>query len=130
MPGMTRYRAGKCGRRKNSVGKEFIFLNSPDKGLIRAPPVQVVEEHTGDDQRPRNLRLRCVPCVDCVHLGRISLDHVLYAVENAVTAGCCGQSREAEERNHQTADDQADAVDGIRNCNGLQTAEDRVAAAS
>ena len=46
-----------------------------------------------------------------------------------MTAGCCGQSREAEERDHQTADDQADAVDGIRNCNSLQTAEDRVAAA-
>ena len=46
-----------------------------------------------------------------------------------MTAGCCGQRREAEERDHQTADDQADAVNGIRNCNGLQTAEDRVAAA-
>ena len=99
------------------------------KGLVGAPPVQVVEEHTGDDQRPRNFRFRCIPCVDGVHFGRISLYHVLDAVHDAMAAGCSGQSREAEERDHQTADDKADAVDGIRNRNCLQAAEDGVAAA-
>ena len=46
-----------------------------------------------------------------------------------MAAGCSGQSCEAEERDHQTADDKADAVDGIRNRNCLQAAKDSVAAA-
>ncbi len=33
---------------------------------------------------------------------------------------------ECEERDHEAADQQADAVYGIRYCNSLQTAEDRV----
>ena len=53
----------------------------------------------------------------------------LDAVHDAMAAGCSGQSREAEERDHQTADDKTDAVDGIRNRNCLQAAEDSVAAA-
>ena len=46
-----------------------------------------------------------------------------------MAAGCSGQSCEAEERDHQTADDKADAVDGIRYCNCFQAAKDSVAAA-
>ena len=46
-----------------------------------------------------------------------------------MTASCCRQCREAEEGDHQTADNQTDAVDGIRYCNCFQAAENRVAAA-
>ena len=49
------------------------------------------------------------------------------AVENAMTASCCRQCREAE-KDHQTADNQTDAVDGIGNSNCFQAAENRVAA--
>ena len=46
--------------------------------------------------------------------------------EGAVAAELTGQEHEAEYRNEQAADDQAEAVDGVGQCDCLQTAEDRV----
>ncbi len=99
------------------------------KGLVGAPPVQVVEEHTGDDKRPRYFGFGSIPSVDGVQLGRIGFNDVADAVHDAVAAGGSGQCGKTKEGDHQTADDQADAVDRIGYGNCLQTAENRIAAA-
>ena len=44
----------------------------------------------------------------------------------AVAAQLTGQEHKAEYRNEQTANDQAKAVDGVRQCNCFQAAEDRI----
>ena len=52
--------------------------------------------------------------------------HTLY---QTAAGGLVTQQRQREERDHQAADDKADAVDGVGYGNRLQTAEDGVAAA-
>ena len=99
------------------------------KGLIRAPPVQVVEEHTREDERPRQSRFSSIPRSPCVELFGFGLYKVLDPLYQTAAGGFVTQQRQREERDHQAADDKADAVDGIRNRNCLQAAEDGVAAA-
>ena len=99
------------------------------KGLIRAPPVQVVEEHTREDERPWQSRFSSIPRSPCVELFGFGLYEVLDTLYQTAAGGLVTQQRQREERNHQTADDKADAVDGVGYGNRLQTAEDGVAAA-
>ena len=99
------------------------------KGLIRAPPVQVVEEHAREDERPRQSRFSSIPRSPCVELFGFGLYEVLDTFYQTAAGGLVTQQRQREERNHQTADDKADAVDGVGYGNRLQTAEDGVAAA-
>ena len=99
------------------------------KGLIRAPPVQIVEEHSREDERPRQSRFSSIPRSPCVELFGFGLYEVLDTFYETAAGGLVTQQRQREERDHQTADDKADAVDGIRNRNCLQAAEDGVAAA-
>ena len=98
-----------------------------DDGLVGCPVVHVVDQQTGEQQRPREPRLRGVNLVDRVQVGRIGVQELVEAVhEGAVAAELTGQEHEAEYRNEQTADDQAEAVDGVGQCDCLQTAEDGV----
>ena len=56
-------------------------------------------------------------------------NEILPAVQNgngALTAGSVTQYIERKKRNHQTANQQADTVDCIRNGNRLESAEDSV----
>ena len=99
------------------------------KGLIRAPPVQVVEEHTREDERPRQSRFSSIPRSPCVELFGFGLYKVLDPLYQTAAGGFVTQQRQREERDHQAADDEADTVDGVGYGNRLQTAEDGVAAA-
>ena len=54
--------------------------------------------------------------------------HVLEASDNAAARSLMTQQSQTEERNHQTANNQANAIDGIGYSNRLQTTKDRIAA--
>ena len=98
-----------------------------DDGLVGCPVVHVVDQQAGEQKRPREPRLRRVNLVDGVQVGRIGVQELVEAVhEGAVAAKLAGQEHEAEYRNQQAADDQAEAVDGVGQCDCLQAAEDRV----
>ena len=98
-----------------------------DNGLVGCPVVHVVDQQTGEQQRPREPRLRGVNLVDGVQVGRIGVQELVEAVhKGAIAAELTGQEHEAEYRNQQAADDQAEAVDGVGQCDCLQAAEDSV----
>ena len=102
---------------------------SLNEGLVAAPPVNVVEQHAGEDQRPGQIGLSGVPVAPCVHLGGICFDHVFPAIDDTASASLFRKDRQGDERNQDAGDQKSDAVDCIRDGNRFQAAEDRVAAA-
>ena len=96
---------------------------------MRAPRLEAEEYQTEEYGRPRNRRCFALRGCDGVeHIG-VVVDQVAHAVHDsnaAVAAGGMTEHVEREERDHQSADQQTDAVDGIRYRNRLQTAEDGV----
>ena len=94
-----------------------------DDGLVGAPVEQVVEQHTEEQDRPRNHRRQGVRRIDSVELFRRNIgDKVLNTGKEAAVA----EDADGQDRDQQTADQQAHAVYGIGYCNCLQAAEDRV----
>ena len=100
-----------------------------DERLVGAPGLEAEEYQTEEYGRPRNRRCFALCGCDGVeHIG-VVVDQVAHAVHDgnaAVAAGGMTEHVEREERDHQSADQQTDAVDGIRYRNRLQTAEDGV----
>ena len=100
-----------------------------DERLMRAPRLEAEEYQTEEYGRPRNRRCFALRGCDGVeHIG-VVVDQVAHAVHDgnaAVAAGGMAEHVEREERDHQSADQQTDAVDSIRYRNRLQTAEDGV----
>ena len=96
---------------------------------MRAPGLEAEEYQTEEYGRPRNRRCFALRGCDGVeHIG-VVVDQVAHAVHDgnaAFTAGGMTEHVECQKRDHQTADQQAHAVDGVRYCNSLQTAEDSV----
>ena len=95
---------------------------SLNEGLIAAPPVNIVEQHTGEDKRPGKIGLCRVPVAPCVHLGGIRLDHIFPSVDNAAAACLFCQDSQCDEGNQDAGDQKTDAVDRIRDSNRFQTA--------
>ena len=100
-----------------------------DERLMRAPRLEAEEYQTEEYGRPRNRRCFALCGSDgvehvCVVMNEIA--HTVHDSNAAFTAGGMAEHVECQEWDHQTADQQAHAVDGIRYCNSLQTAEDSV----
>ena len=94
--------------------------------LIGAPVEHIVDDHAGKEHRPWNHRRHCVGRIDGVELFcRYDRDQIAQTGEEVVIA----EQQQTEDRDHKAADDQSDAVDGIRYRNRLQAAEDGVAGA-
>ena len=94
-----------------------------------APRLEAEEYQTEENGRPRNGRcftLRRSDRVEHVCVVMNEVAHTVHDSNAAFTAGGMTEHVECQERDHQTADQQAHAVDGIRYCNSLQTAEDSV----
>ena len=98
-----------------------------NEGLVGAPPIQVGEQHTSKDQRPRQVRLRRVPSGPCVQLFRLVVQDVSPAVNDAGAANFVTQNCQSDERDQEACNQKTNTVDGIGYSNGLQTAEDCVA---
>ena len=94
-----------------------------------APGLEAEEYQTEEYGRPRNRRCFALRGCDGVeHIG-VVVDQVAHAVHDgnaAVAAGGMAEHAQRQERDHQSADQQTDAVDGIRYRNRFQTAEDGV----
>ena len=107
----------------------FSSEHALDERLMRAPRLEAEEYQTEEYGRPRNRRCFTLCRSDGVeHIG-VVVDQVAHAVHDgnaAVAAGGMTEHVEREERDHQSADQQTDAVDGIRYRNRFQTAEDGV----
>ena len=93
------------------------------------PGLEAEEYQTEEHGRPRNGRCFTLRRSDRVeHIGVVANEvaHAVHDGHAALAAGGMTEHVECQERDHQTADQQAHAVDGIRYCNSLQTAEDSV----
>ena len=99
-----------------------------NKRLVRTPGLQTEEEQTGKYGRPRNRRRQRIRRSDGIEHVRMVFDQETHTVDNrqTVTACCFAEHAQCEERDHEAADQQADAVYGIRYGNGFQSAEDGV----
>ena len=107
----------------------FRSQNALDKRLMGAPGLQTQEYQTGKYRRPRNLRSFRSERTDGVQLICMVSHQILPAINNcnrASAASCMAQYIQCKERDHQTANQQADAVYGIRYSNRLQAAENRI----
>ena len=94
-----------------------------------APGLEAEEYQTEEHGRPRNRRCFALCGSDGVEHVCVVMNEVAHTVHDsnaAFTAGGMTEHVECQKRDHQTADQQAHAVDGVRYCNSLQTAEDSV----
>ena len=98
--------------------------------LVGAPPVQVGEQHAGEDERPGQVRLSGVPSGPCVQLFRLVVQDVCPAIEHAGATGFLAQNGQGDKRDQEASDQQADTIDGVGYCYCLQTTEDCVASAN
>ena len=99
-----------------------------DERLMRAPGLKAEEEQAGKYSRPRNRRRQRVRRCDGVEHIRMVFDQKAHAVDDRQTVAARRPAEHAKckERDHEAADQQSDAVYGIRHRNSLQAAEDRV----
>ena len=96
----------------------FAAQRTLDDGLVGRPVEQVVDEHTGQQQRPRYFRRERVRRGPCVHLFRRCGDEVIQTGHEAAAVQLA-EGDNAEDRDSEAADDQTDAIDGIRVGNGF-----------
>ena len=112
--------AGKTGQQRALLC--FLQVLSAEyalhDGLVGAPVEQVVEQHAEEQDRPRNHRRQGVRRIDRVELFCRNIgDEVLNTSKEAAVA----EDADGQDRNQQTADQQAHAVYGIRyrNCSAI-----------
>ena len=94
-----------------------------DDGLVCAPVEQVIEGHAEEEHRPRDHRRQRVCGVDGVEF---LSGYVFHEVAKPGEKAPVAQDAHSENRHQEAANQQSDSVDGVRNRNGFQAAENCV----
>ena len=85
-----------------------------------------VDEDTGEEGAERDFGFRTAEGVEHVGVGVLNLGEGLH--EGELAAVDRGDLAQREEHDHEAADEEADAVDGVKHGAGAETAEQRVGA--